>query len=401
MNRGKYIIGARSQFALSKKVILKPVFWRLFFILVFGLWVDKGFAQLDNSILFENTVRPEGKVGNLYFGISTLGYNKNNEYFESTATGYTLFGYNLRPEVLYVPSKHAVLRAGVYMQRDFGTEDFYKLQPSYAIQLNYDSLLFYFGNIMGPLEHRYIEPLYDFERIVFNNPEEGMQFLISKNRFAMDAWINWEKMIYERTPFREEFTGGISARYRLINNPRFTWSIPAQWIATHVGGQIDDDSLPAKTVQNFAFGSNFVFRFPGAKVVQAIRSQNYYALYGSYDAEPLESPWTNGWGTMLNLTFVTHLNDFMISYWRGEQFVAWSGGHLYQSISRNWREPDAIESPREILIFRVLGKIKVMDGLEVSPRLEPYINLQNSASGISFGLYVKYQHRFFLTRLPK
>ena len=400
MYRDKYIGRLRSPSAHIRIFFQK---WKicLVFIGFFILQNGQVFGQLDNSIFYERTRRPEPKLNNLYLGVSTLGYNKNNEYFESTATGYTFFGYNLRPELMYVPSKHVLLRAGVFLQRDFGTEGYFKVQPTYSLQFNYDSLLFYFGNILGPLEHKYIEPLYDFERVVTDNPEEGMQFLFHKNNFFFDGWINWSRMIYERSPFREEFTGGIVARYKIINSKRFTWEIPAQWLATHVGGQIDDDSLPAKTVQNFAFGSNFVLRFPGAKAIQAIRSQNYLALYGSYDTEPLEGPWTNGWGTMLNLTFVTHLNDFMISYWRGDQFVAWSGGDLYSSISRNWREPNAIEKEREILIFRVLGKIRVMDDLEISPRLEPYINLNNNFSGISFGIYVKYQHDFFLTRIPK
>ncbi len=400
MYRGKYIWTVRSPSALIR-IFFQKVRFLLFFLPLFLADITPSFGQLDNSIFYERIRRPEPMLGNLYLGVSSLAYNKNNEYFESTATGYTFFGYNLRPELIYVPSKHALLRAGVFLQRDFGTEGYYKVQPTYSIQLNYDSLLFYFGNIRGPLEHRYIEPLYDFERVVTDNPEEGMQFLWHKKRFYFDGWVNWSTMIYDRSPFREEFTGGIVTTYKPIKTERFTWTLLGQWLATHVGGQIDDDSLPAKTVQNFAFGCNFTLRFPGAKAVQAIRSQNYLALYGSYDAEPLESPWTNGYGTMFNLTFVTHLNDFMITYWRGDQWVAWSGGDLYSSVSRNWKEPDALEPEREILIFRVLGKIKVGDELEISPRLEPYINLNNNFSGISFGLYVKYQHDFFLTRIAK
>ncbi len=363
--------------------------------------VTDSYAQLDNSIMFDRMRRPDGKVNNLYLGIKTLGYNKNNEYFENTATGYTFFGYNFNPELVYVPSKHAIVRAGVFLQRDFGTEGFYKVQPTWAIQLYYDSLKFLFGNIRGPLEHEYIEPLYDFEKVVDDNPEEGLQILFDKKGFHFDGWINWDKLIYDRSPFREEFTGGVVASYRFIDNPRFRFTLPFQWIATHVGGQIDDDSIPAQTVQNFASGLSFEFLFPNSKHLHAIRSDNYLTYYNSLEVDPLQPPYVRGWGAYLNLTFVTELNDFMFSYWRGDNFIGYSGGDLYQSISRNWKEPDALEPIREVLIFRVLGKIKVMDDLQISPRLEPYLNLQSGMAGISFGIYLKYQHDFFLTRVRK
>jgi len=401
MYRGKYITSLRRQSASSQLFSMRGDFIRIIFFLLLFLIPFPVVSQLDNSILLDRYRRPEGKVNDLFLGIRTLGYNKNNEYFENTATGYTLFGYNLRPEIVYVPSKYAVLSAGIFLQRDFGTLGYFKVQPTYAIQLYYDSLTFYFGNIRGPLEHNYIEPLYDFEKVVFDNPEEGLQILYKRNRFSFDGWINWDKMIYDRSPFREEFTGGVVAEYKFIDNPRFTWSVPFQWIATHVGGQIDNDTTLAQTVENFASGLNFEFRFPNAKIVQAIRSQNYLAYYNSFEANPLQPPYTNGWGAYMNLTMVTKLNDFMISYWRGDQFISYSGGALYQSISRNWKEPLALEEIREIIIFRVLGKINVFEDLQVSPRLEPYWNLQTDRKGISFGVYVKYQHDFFLTKIRK
>ena len=394
----KYIRPLRSLCALQK--ICEKFFAGIHLVLVAGV-ISPVSAQLDNSGLFSRLRTTHDKVGKLYLGFNSLGYNKNNEYYETTVVGATYFGFNMHPELIYVPHPNVLVRTGVFLQKDFGNADFVKAIPTLTFEMNYDSLYLLFGIIQGPLEHKYIEPLYDFEKMIFENPEEGIQLLYKKGRWDLDGFGNWQRMIYDESPFREQFTLGVLGSYALIQNEKFDFKIPLQTIFTHVGGQIDDDSLPAQTVSNAALGVDLKWKFGKEGFLHGISSQNYYAYYYSFEDDPLVPPYNRGDGWYLNLTFHTHLNDFMLSYWRGQDFIGFSGGDLYQSVSRNWKEPLATESIREVLIFRILGKIRVSDDIFVTPRFEPYWNLQTNRVGVSFGIHIKYQQDFFLTKVKK
>ena len=53
----------------------------------------------------------------------------------------------------------------------------------------------------GEVTIRYEEPIYDFERFLNNNIENGIQFLWNYDRFYTDLWLDWEQQILQGDPF--------------------------------------------------------------------------------------------------------------------------------------------------------------------------------------------------------
>lgn len=358
------------------------------------------FAQLDNSGLFyRNREFSEWNPGDLDLNIYGLAYNKNNEYYEKTATGYTLFGYLFRPELAYYWHENFSVKMGFIARKDFGNNNYELFQPTFLLRYDYRKFKFLFGTIEGPLEHNYIEPIYDFERIVTNNPENGLQVIYESAFLRSDAWISWNRMIYDRSPFREEFNGGVNLDLKFKDDENLYVAIPLQSIATHVGGQIDDDPNPAQTVTNFAAGLDIRKHFKETGFFRGLEFKGYVTNYYSLESQSLIPPFRDGLGYYANLYVLTHLGNVMISYWNGNEYSSWNGGHLYQSTSKNWREPLALQEEREVIIVRFLNDIEVKKDLRILPRFEPYWNLRDGKFGFSLGLYIKFQNYFHLTNV--
>ncbi|MCH8318146.1 MAG: hypothetical protein IIA88_06570, partial [Bacteroidetes bacterium] len=305
-------------------------------------------AQLDNSAFYDEiTIAPETEK-KLYLGINNLNFAKNNEYFNKIADGYTLFGFQLNPKLIYYPSDNVRIDGGIFLWKDFGNERFSQIAPTFTITIKKNDLRFLFGNLTGSLNHRLIEPIYDFEKIMVDRLEHGAQLILKKNWLYLDAWIDWEKMIYRDSPFREEVSGGLSTNLILFNkqdsntnegiasasprNKSLTFEIPFQFFAYHKGGQIDADTTPLLSVYNTAVGFSVDKRF-GSKVFHGLRTDNYFVYYKDFSLTKRQA-FNEGIGFYLNLALKTKFLTLMVSYWQGEGYIAEYGGKLFPSVSR-------------------------------------------------------------------
>ena len=77
-------------------------------------------------ICFKQSYAIQPQDSNSFVGWTSrsMGFNKNNEYFNDITDGYTLFGYQLNPYVAYRAGEHVRLDVGVYLQQDFGNDEF-------------------------------------------------------------------------------------------------------------------------------------------------------------------------------------------------------------------------------------------------------------------------------------
>jgi hypothetical protein len=135
----------------------------LFLLIIFfgfqNLYVQ---AQLNNKAFENRMVLEPADSGKLFLGLHFLGFGKNNEYFNTTIDGYTLFGYQLNPYLSYHISKNVRLDAGVYLQKDFGNTNYSQTVPTLSLKVRKDNFNFIFGTLESSLNHQLIEPLYDF-----------------------------------------------------------------------------------------------------------------------------------------------------------------------------------------------------------------------------------------------
>ena len=378
---------------------LVTVYYRLILILLqVVVMFTPAFSQLNNTSFYNTRSLDSSRNQVLYLGLDLFQFTKNNEYFLHIADGYTLFGFQFAPYLSYYPSEKVRIDAGIYLQKDFGNDDFSEIAPLLTVEFELGPFRQIFGNLESSLNHRYIEPLYDFERVMKDRLETGMQTKLETDNVFLDMWINWETMIYRNDPNQEELSGGISFYFDKKWDHHLL-RFPLQFIAYHQGGQIDDNPDPIIILWNSAAGISYSYTFAPDSWIKSIHSDNYYLYYENFT--PSRSlTFNDGDGWYLNLSIATKIDvEFMTSYWLGREFITIKGGALYPSVSSTVHHPDNVEARRELLMFRFLHNLKIMDAMTYSARFEPYYDLGNSKWEYSFGFYLNYYTEFYLSHI--
>jgi hypothetical protein len=352
-------------------------------------------AQVNNASLETFQHLDSTKSKQFSFQFESFSFLKNNEYFLKIADGYTLFGNQFSPKFTYQPAPHVRIEAGVYAWKDFGNTAFTSIQPIFTIKIQKDSSQFLFGNLEGQLNHRLIEPMMNPERVILNRQENGLQYTRRKQNTFFDSWIDWQKMIYRGSDFKEEIFAGISWNKKLIVKPNFYLSIPYQVTFQHRGGQTTKDTGQVITNINTAIGVEAEWKFSG--FLQKIKAQNY--LVGFQQNSNYNKYFKSGTGIYLNLTAETKVLNLMISYWKSSGYLSDAGGDLYQSVGRTFRYGNAVEKERKLLIIRVMKDWKIIDNLFLTFRFEPYFDLNNKVFEHSESLFLTYRQGFGLVKI--
>lgn len=355
-------------------------------------------AQLNNRMFEQRMPVNRADSGSLFLGINTLGFTKNNEYFNDIADGFTLFGYQLNPYLSYLPTSNFRINAGIYLQKDFGVEGYQEIAPVFSMKYMHGDVAVIFGNLEGSVSHRLIEPLYDFEKVMVDRLESGMQLLIRNEWLFLDGWVDWQNMIYKGDNDQERVTGGLSVNYSLTEKSSFRVELPVQFLVTHVGGQIDSSPAPLQTYINAAAGFAAEYTIDEKNFVQGIRMEHYYVYYKDF-SPGVERTFEDGAGWYANMSVKLRPDiEVMGSYWRGNEFISIMGGQLYPSLSSTFKNPFAVEQQRELLIFRIMHNIRITDQLYISTRVEPFYDIGNSKFEFSHGFYINYSDDFFLKK---
>ncbi|MGI4870188.1 MAG: hypothetical protein ACRYFX_03300 [Janthinobacterium lividum] len=325
---------------------------------------------------------------------------KDNEYFNPIVQGYTLFGTQLNPQLAYYPTKDLRLEAGVFLWKDFGNPQFRQVRPTFRATWTHGNSQFIFGNIRPNLNHNYIEPLFDFERVILKPLEEGLQYRLTTKRVFMDVWVDWLKQEYAGVDYQEQIAGGLRSSFRLTgDNSRVQLSVPVQFTARHHGGQIDTLHAPIQTLLNYASG--LVARVPlRSSIFQAVRLNAYGLLYDDHSFQYQES-FKRGSALYLNGTLETHYGDLMLSYWRGYQFYAPLGGSYYQSQASRYGTPGYTDAERRLLFVRLLRDFRISDAAAVTVRVEPVYDFNAKLLDFSFGVYLNFWQEWLLGNVAK
>jgi hypothetical protein len=355
-------------------------------------------AASEDAEDVESPKTPQG--GELRLSLNSFTFFKDNEYFNKISDGYTLFGSQLNPQLVYYPTKELRLEAGVFIWKDFGNPQLQQVRPTYRATWTHGSSQFIFGNIRPHLNHNYIEPLFNFERVILKPLEEGLQYRLNSKRIFLDVWVDWLRQQYRYSNYQEEIAGGLSSSFRLTgDNSRLQVSIPFQFTAQHHGGQIDTLDKPLQTLFNYATG--VVARLPfSGRVVQAVRLNAYGLLYDDHSFV-YQLPYKAGNGLYLNGTLETRYADLMLSYWRGHQFYAPLGGTYYQSVSSTVADPTFTDRERQLLIVRLLRDFRISDAAAVTVRVEPVYDFNAKLLDFSFGVYLNFRQEWLLGNLGR
>ena len=349
-------------------------------------------------------VQPE--AGELRLSLSAFTFFKDNEYFNKIDDGYTLFGTQLNPQLAYYPLKDLRLEAGVFIWKDFGNPVLHPVEPTFRATWTRNHNQFILGNIKATLNHDYIEPLYDFERVMVKTErviqgvgvqaplEEGLQYRHLSDRVFLDLWVDWVRQQYRFSNYQEQIAGGLSSSFRLTKpGGRVQVTVPFQFTAQHHGGQLDTLHRALQTIFNYATG--VVARVPLGTRGKALRL-NAYALAFDDHSFVFQLPYRSGTAFYVNGTLETRYVDVMLSYWRGHNFYAPLGGTYYQSVSSSVTDPAFTDGERRLLLLRLLRDFRIADAAALTVRVEPVYDFNRQLLDFSFGIYLNFRQEWLL-----
>ena len=367
----------------------------LFFVVFYILswFVAPAQAQLNNQIFEDRFAVSPSQSQRFRFQFNSLSFLKNTEYFNPIVKGRTLFGNQFNPKLVYQPSANVRIEAGVYAWKDFGNTKFSDIAPTFTVKIKKDSLQFLFGTLEGNLNHRLIEPLYNFDRFITHRLENGVQLLYAKPAFYLDGWIDWQQMIYDQSPFQEKIFAGVNTHLRLTQTENWKLNTVFQATIKHQGGQINTGGGPVSTSLNTALGIKLAWTNPTVSFLKGISTEHYWTHLQTDNPDLV---FKNGNGLYLNLTAHYKPFDLMLSYWNGASYVSPLGGDLYQSLSRDVSTPTYTEAKRNLLIVRFLKNWEVLPNLWMSFRFEPHYDFNNAIFEHAEGLYLVYKGDFGL-----
>lgn len=350
-------------------------------------------------MLFFNSKVDTSHEHELFIKIQNLNFMKNNEYGTYMADGYTLFGYQLNPQIGYSFERNLTLEAGVFVNKDFGKDQYNKVLPTFSLRYYKNDFKMVFGNLDGSLNHQLIEPLYNFERVMTNRLESGAQFMLNKKRFDFDVWINWLNMIYKQSGEKEKLMAGANVNVLKFKNEKWEFRVPLQFTAVHKGGQIDTLNNQGSNT-DLAYAAGFVLKrhLPSGLLKNIYLDVRYAGRENGYYFDSI-SIRSNGDGLLANVGCVTKFNtDIMLSYWNAADFYTEFGGDLYSSQSRNMSYPGVYEPLREIFILRITQKIKLANKVNLMLRLEPNYDMRLKRFDYSYGFYISIDETFWLRK---
>lgn len=352
-------------------------------------------AQIDNSELFY-TKKENNAVGQFSFHIFNSNFQRNYEYFNKFADGFTLFGSQFFNTVNYQIDEYTSVSGGVYFRNDYGGKAFADFQPTYTLKYEKDNTQLIVGSIKGGLQHKLVEPIFNFDRSILNPIENGIQFLADKRLFYLDAWLNWETMIYKVSPIQEKMNAGINSELKILNGNKIQVSLPIQITAFHKGGQIDSPDRPLVTIGNSALGMKFIYK-PALPFLSSVQLDAYFLGFKDFSNSKL-LPYSQGNGWFANLQFRIKDLDVHFNYWKGKGYLSPFGNPIYLSESQNLNHPYYREDTRELVFVRFIYRKKLSKNLYLDNRFEPVVDLKNPIFDFSNSIFIVYQQNFELKK---
>lgn len=375
---------------------------QLFLILMLAGAVNTLNAQILNDSL-EYRIRSDSlKTGELYLSVHNFNFLRNYEYFNKIQDGYTLFGAQLEPQLLYYAHPRLSISAGAHLRKDFGGRGIYRTYPLFSIKYQKDNTTLINGVLEGNIHHRMIEPLYDFEKKITEPVEYGTQFIISNKSIFLDAFINWKRMIYKPSPDQEQVLAGASADINVIKNTKISLSLPLQLTVFHQGGQIDLVDTPLQTLVNTALG--FKLKIPFQGFINAFRSENYYTSYTDFSFT-LAQAYSKGGGWYLNSGIDTKYGSLMGTYWNADTYISSNGMPIYQSVSQQINHTGFTEKNRQLLMLRYSYQKRLIPNLYLDFRFEPMMDLNRPRGSkkieFSNSSFLLYKQEFKIHKVKK
>ena len=286
-----------------------------------------------NPVTCQDNTKASKSAGNLYLNFRNINFVKNNEYSNPIIEGYTLIGYYLQPEIVYLPSDKVALRLGAHFLSYSGLNKFSLIKPLFSISYNFsENSLITIGSLSGSDRHRMFDQHFNKERLYNAYSEDGLQFTTHNDHLFSDTWLSWEKFIFMGDNNREIFTAGESFKYSstLIGDV-LRFEVPVQLQFKHYGGQISNYPEPVETYFNIAGGTRISFDITDTGFGRA--GFEYLVFAGNKLAGRSTNGINNGYGQLFKLFSSYKKIILEIGYWKAHNFFAPNGNYIYSCVS--------------------------------------------------------------------
>ena len=233
--------------------------------------------------------------------LEALAFFKDNEFDGNVQRGYSLPGVRLQPRLTYTPideiklelGLHATIYSGANKYPCYVFHDIAKwkgdqyqsgahLLPFFRATARFKSITLAVGDIYGGATHGFVEPMYNPELILTDDPEMGFQMIVDTKRWHSDLWMNWQSYIFKESSHQEAFTVGwtqnINVWKRTKEDRTHSLDIPIQLVIQHRGGEQDNTKMGVQTIANGALGMGYEYKAPGNRIVTGVQAE-VMALY--------------------------------------------------------------------------------------------------------------------------
>jgi hypothetical protein len=367
------------------------------------IWANLAQAQLPNNI-FHDYLHQDSlhqTPDKLSLDVNSLFFFRNNEFFNNIDPGQTLFGYLFQPQLRWKPiSGHPELelRGGAFAHKDFGNDSFTTLQPTLSLVYQYNKTKFIFGTLEGGLNHRLIEPLYQFERGLYQRLENGFQVVHNSDRLWVDGWVNWVRNTHFGSEDQEIILTGLSGIYRLYKNKKTISGTPAsglqlipQFTVYHRGGTFNKENVVNRS--NGALGIRYHFH----QTEKNFFFIEPYCLYSLDHSPELTQPFSDGWAMYLNAGKTWDNFTIMASYFNSWEYISSIGMPMMSSFS--WQNYYSLERERALLFLRfIYTKEVIHPNFNIDLRAEPIYDFNNNQFDYNFGVYFSFRKNIGLDR---
>lgn len=322
-----------------------------------------------------------GDTGILRFNPYASAFFDDKEFVSNTKKGYTYPGFFIQPQIKYQPNGRASFSAGFHTLYFAGSDTVERIIPVLTLKVKLlDGVEMVLGTIHSRQLHYLPEPLMKPERLLINQPETGVQFLTTKERFRGDSWTNWERYIKNGSPFQEVFTMGFAAIIKPSTfNTRSGLTINLFGLGVHHGGQIDSSYLDVNTMINLAAGASYSIPVGEGKTNVGIEAMGFL----STDKSPNPtSKYLNGNAIYPKFFAETSTIRGEIGYWRSSNFVNPRGEELFGSISQV--KPEFDSDIRNLITAKLIYSTEISKGFCLGGRFETYYDTKSSTLDWAF-----------------
>jgi len=316
-------------------------------------------------------------------------YGDNTEFFTPYRTGETILGGQFTSIVAARPSRRNEVQLGVFADHRFGSEAFAdSVKPIIAFRHATTHSLGVVGTLETVRRHGLLDPVMVSTREITTPIEYGLQWRERRKYFAVEAWINWQKL--NTSSQREQFELGAVLSVR----PTGWLTLAGQHLWSHRGGQLFDAGVTVSNNRVSALGARL------AGDVSLVKRASIAAFHLWSDGHlapeyPAGRPGKGSGNYFRAGVAPWRWTEFFVVHWRGRDFAADAGDPNYGSAGL---DSDFYRSRRRYTEIGALRRASLQGGVQFDTEVR-FHRIDDENSIAFFGTPWELSYRV-LVRVP-